>query len=235
MPWPRAPCVLAVVWARLGSAWANVVLAVSLIGIFHFWWYLVRVKLPDSWFSKAMVSPAPEFPAASRSKSGKNGPRFRLDRARNLCDCIALPGEVRAAFCHQIVDSRRRRCFASTRIFLPWWHVSCTISAVIDKGALRRPERHGIGSFVCFFLLLHRRIFICMDPASGCGEHIVDHRDAALQPFAECWPWPGLSPTASAQDAGWIFAQPDDGSDSCHTAFAESSFFSFVRLAGTGG
>ena len=54
-------CVLAVVWARMASAWANVMLAVCLIGIFHFWWYLIRVKLPDSWFSRAMVAPAPEF------------------------------------------------------------------------------------------------------------------------------------------------------------------------------
>ena len=53
--------VLAIAWARMGSAWANVVLAVGLIGIFHFWWYLARVKLPDSWFSKVLVSPAPEF------------------------------------------------------------------------------------------------------------------------------------------------------------------------------
>lgn len=52
---------LAVVWTRLSSAWANVVLAVCLIGVFHFWWYLIRVKLPDSWFSKAMVAPAPDF------------------------------------------------------------------------------------------------------------------------------------------------------------------------------
>jgi UDP-GlcNAc:undecaprenyl-phosphate GlcNAc-1-phosphate transferase len=53
--------VLAIVWARLGSAWANVVLAVSLVGAFHFWWYLARVKLPDSWFSKAIVSPVPDL------------------------------------------------------------------------------------------------------------------------------------------------------------------------------
>jgi UDP-GlcNAc:undecaprenyl-phosphate/decaprenyl-phosphate GlcNAc-1-phosphate transferase len=70
--------VLAVVWARLGSAWANVVLAVSLIGIFHFWWYLVRVKLPDSWFSKAIVAPAPDFLLLRGARAAKMARDFGL-------------------------------------------------------------------------------------------------------------------------------------------------------------
>lgn len=70
--------VLAVVWARLGSAWANVVLAVSLIGIFHFWWYLIRVKLPDSWFSKAMVAPAPDFLLLRGARAAKMARDFAL-------------------------------------------------------------------------------------------------------------------------------------------------------------
>jgi UDP-GlcNAc:undecaprenyl-phosphate GlcNAc-1-phosphate transferase len=53
--------VLAAIWTRVGSKWANVVLAVSFIGIFHFWWYLARVKLPHSWLSKVLVSPIPDF------------------------------------------------------------------------------------------------------------------------------------------------------------------------------
>jgi UDP-GlcNAc:undecaprenyl-phosphate GlcNAc-1-phosphate transferase len=70
--------VLAVVWARLGSPWANVVLAVSLIGIFHFWWYLVRVELPDSWFSKAMVAPAPDFLLLRGARAAKMARDFAL-------------------------------------------------------------------------------------------------------------------------------------------------------------
>jgi UDP-GlcNAc:undecaprenyl-phosphate/decaprenyl-phosphate GlcNAc-1-phosphate transferase len=70
--------VLAVIWARLGSAWANVVLAVSLIGIFHFWWYLARVKLPDSWFSKAMVSPVPDFLRIRGARAAKMTRDFAL-------------------------------------------------------------------------------------------------------------------------------------------------------------
>jgi UDP-GlcNAc:undecaprenyl-phosphate/decaprenyl-phosphate GlcNAc-1-phosphate transferase len=70
--------VLAVVWARLGSARANVVLAVSLIGLFHFWWYLVRVKLPDSWFSKTIVAPAPDFLLLRGSRAAKMARDFAL-------------------------------------------------------------------------------------------------------------------------------------------------------------
>lgn len=70
--------VLAVVWVRLGSAWANVVLAVSLIGIFHFWWYLVRVKLPDSWFSKAIVAPVPDFLLLRGARAAKMARDFAL-------------------------------------------------------------------------------------------------------------------------------------------------------------
>lgn len=70
--------VLAVVWARLSSAWANVVLALSLIGIFHFWWYLIRVKLPDSWFSKAMVAPAPDFLLLRGARAAKMARDFAL-------------------------------------------------------------------------------------------------------------------------------------------------------------
>jgi hypothetical protein len=70
--------VLAIVWARMGSAWANVVLAVGLIGIFHFWWYLARVKLPDSWFSKVLVSPAPEFLRLRGARAAKMARDFAL-------------------------------------------------------------------------------------------------------------------------------------------------------------
>jgi UDP-N-acetylmuramyl pentapeptide phosphotransferase/UDP-N-acetylglucosamine-1-phosphate transferase len=70
--------VLAVVWVRLGSAWANVVLAISLIGVFHFWWYLARVKLPDSWFSKVLVSPAPEFLRLRGARAAKMARDFAL-------------------------------------------------------------------------------------------------------------------------------------------------------------
>ncbi|HEY2914172.1 MAG TPA: MraY family glycosyltransferase, partial [Candidatus Angelobacter sp.] len=69
---------LAVIWARLGSPWANVVLAVSLIGVFHFWWYLARVKLPDSWFSKAMVSPVPDFLRLRGARAAKMARDFAL-------------------------------------------------------------------------------------------------------------------------------------------------------------
>jgi UDP-GlcNAc:undecaprenyl-phosphate GlcNAc-1-phosphate transferase len=71
-------CVLAVIWARLGSAWANVVLAVTLIGVFHFWWYLARVKLPDSWFSKAMASPVPDFLLLRGARAAKMARDFAL-------------------------------------------------------------------------------------------------------------------------------------------------------------
>ena len=70
--------VLAMVWARLSSAWANVVLALSLIGIFHFWWYLIRVKLPDSWFSKALVAPAPDFLLLRGARAAKMARDFAL-------------------------------------------------------------------------------------------------------------------------------------------------------------
>ena len=70
--------VLAVVWASLSSAWSNVLLAVSLIGIFHFWWYLIRVKLPDSWFSKAMVAPAPDFLLLRGARAAKIARDFAL-------------------------------------------------------------------------------------------------------------------------------------------------------------
>jgi UDP-GlcNAc:undecaprenyl-phosphate/decaprenyl-phosphate GlcNAc-1-phosphate transferase len=70
--------VLAVVWVRLGSAWANVVLAIGLIGVFHFWWYLARVKLPDSWFSKVLVSPAPEFLRLRGARAAKMARDFAL-------------------------------------------------------------------------------------------------------------------------------------------------------------
>jgi len=70
--------VLAVVWARLGSQWANVVLAGSLIGVFHFWWYLARVKLPDSWFSRFLVSPVPEFLRLRGARAAKMARDFAL-------------------------------------------------------------------------------------------------------------------------------------------------------------
>jgi UDP-GlcNAc:undecaprenyl-phosphate/decaprenyl-phosphate GlcNAc-1-phosphate transferase len=70
--------VLAVIWARMDSKWANVVLALSLIGIFHFWWYLARVKLPDSWFSKAVVSPVPEFLRLRGARAAKMTRDFAL-------------------------------------------------------------------------------------------------------------------------------------------------------------
>jgi UDP-GlcNAc:undecaprenyl-phosphate GlcNAc-1-phosphate transferase len=69
---------LAILWARLGSAWANVVLAVSLIGVFHFWWYLVRVKLPDSWFSKSKVAPVPDFLLLRGARAAKMVRDFAL-------------------------------------------------------------------------------------------------------------------------------------------------------------
>lgn len=53
--------LLAFLWARVDSDGVNVALAISLIGIFHFWWYLARVKLPENWLSKRMVAPIPEF------------------------------------------------------------------------------------------------------------------------------------------------------------------------------
>jgi UDP-GlcNAc:undecaprenyl-phosphate/decaprenyl-phosphate GlcNAc-1-phosphate transferase len=70
--------VLAVLWSRMESAWANVVLAVSLIGIFHFWWYLARVKLPESWFSKVRVSPVPEFLRLRGARAAKMARDFAL-------------------------------------------------------------------------------------------------------------------------------------------------------------
>lgn len=70
--------VLAALWTRVGSEWANVVLAVSLIGIFHFWWYLARVKLPDSWFSKVVVSPAPDFLRLRGARAAKMARDFAL-------------------------------------------------------------------------------------------------------------------------------------------------------------
>jgi UDP-GlcNAc:undecaprenyl-phosphate/decaprenyl-phosphate GlcNAc-1-phosphate transferase len=70
--------VLAVIWTRLGSAWANVVLAVTLIGVFHFLWYLARVKLPDSWFSKAMISPVPDFVRLRGARAVKMARDFAL-------------------------------------------------------------------------------------------------------------------------------------------------------------
>lgn len=70
--------VLAVVWARLGSQWANVLLAGGLIGVFHFWWYLARVKLPDSWFSRFLVSPVPEFLRLRGARAAKMARDFAL-------------------------------------------------------------------------------------------------------------------------------------------------------------
>ena len=70
--------LLAVVWTRLGSQWANVVLAGSLIGAFHFWWYLARVKLPDSWFSRFLVSPVPEFLRLRGARAAKMARDFAL-------------------------------------------------------------------------------------------------------------------------------------------------------------
>jgi UDP-GlcNAc:undecaprenyl-phosphate GlcNAc-1-phosphate transferase len=70
--------VLAIVWARLGPAWANVVLAISLIGIFHFWWYLARVKLPENWFSKVLVAPAPKFLRLHGARAAKMARDFAL-------------------------------------------------------------------------------------------------------------------------------------------------------------
>ena len=73
-----------------------------------------------------------------------------------------------------------------------------------------------------------------MDPASGCGEHIIDHRHAAFQQVAECWARTDLSPTAPAHDAGWIFAKADYGSN-VRKKSSGKRLFSFIRLAGTGG
>ena len=70
--------VLAAIWTRVGSKWANVVVAVSLIGIFHFWWYLARVKLPDSWFSKVLVPPIPEFLMVRGARMAKMARDFAL-------------------------------------------------------------------------------------------------------------------------------------------------------------
>ena len=70
--------VLAAIWTRVGSKWANVVLAVSLIGIFHFWWYLARVKLPDSWFSKVLVAPIPDFLKMRGARMAKMARDFAL-------------------------------------------------------------------------------------------------------------------------------------------------------------
>jgi UDP-GlcNAc:undecaprenyl-phosphate/decaprenyl-phosphate GlcNAc-1-phosphate transferase len=53
--------LLAFVWVRVDSDGVNVVLAVSLIGIFHFWWYLARIKLPENWLSRKRVAPLPDF------------------------------------------------------------------------------------------------------------------------------------------------------------------------------
>lgn len=69
---------LAVLWARLDSEWVNVGLAASLISAFHFWWYLARVKLPDSWFSKVLVSPVPEFLRLRGARAAKMARDFAL-------------------------------------------------------------------------------------------------------------------------------------------------------------
>ena len=53
--------LLAFLWARVDSDGVNVALAISLLAIFHFWWYLARVKLPENWLSKRMVAPIPGF------------------------------------------------------------------------------------------------------------------------------------------------------------------------------
>ena len=53
--------LLAFLWARVDSDGVNIALAISLIGVFHFWWYLARVKLPENWFSRKMVAPLPDF------------------------------------------------------------------------------------------------------------------------------------------------------------------------------
>jgi len=52
---------LAILWARVDSDGVNVALAISLIAIFHFWWYLARIKVPDNWLSSRMVAPLPDF------------------------------------------------------------------------------------------------------------------------------------------------------------------------------
>ncbi|HEX3155178.1 MAG TPA: MraY family glycosyltransferase [Candidatus Angelobacter sp.] len=70
--------ILAAVWTRVGSKWANVVLATSLIGVFHFWWYLARVNLPDGWFSKVLVSPVPDFLRLRGARMAKMARDFAL-------------------------------------------------------------------------------------------------------------------------------------------------------------
>ncbi|MGC2743991.1 MAG: MraY family glycosyltransferase [Candidatus Angelobacter sp.] len=69
---------LAILWARLDSEWVNVGLAASLIGVFHFWWYLARIKLPENWFSKVLVSPAPEFLRLRGARAAKMARDFAL-------------------------------------------------------------------------------------------------------------------------------------------------------------
>ena len=70
--------VLAIVWARIGSAWANVVSCSWSYWHLYFWWYLARVKLPDSWFSKVLVSPAPEFLLLRGARAAKMARDFAL-------------------------------------------------------------------------------------------------------------------------------------------------------------
>ena len=53
--------LLACLWARVDSDGVNVALAISLLAIFHFWWYLARVRLPENWLSKRMAAPIPRL------------------------------------------------------------------------------------------------------------------------------------------------------------------------------
>jgi UDP-GlcNAc:undecaprenyl-phosphate/decaprenyl-phosphate GlcNAc-1-phosphate transferase len=70
--------LLAFLWARVDSDGVNIALAISLIGVFHFWWYLARVKLPENWFSRKMVAPLPDFLRNHGARLVKIGRDFAL-------------------------------------------------------------------------------------------------------------------------------------------------------------
>ena len=123
----------------------------------------------------------------------------------------------------------------STRIFLHRWNVSCTASAVISKGELFDVLKGMALAALFVFSCCYIDGFSLMDPASGCGEHVVDDRDAALQQVAECWAWPDLSPTAPAQACRMDFCQARRWLESMPHDSAESTYSHLVRFPGTGG
>jgi UDP-GlcNAc:undecaprenyl-phosphate GlcNAc-1-phosphate transferase len=51
----------ALVWGKSQSNWTTGLLALFLIGVVHSWWYLAKMRLPESVLSRAVVAPVPEF------------------------------------------------------------------------------------------------------------------------------------------------------------------------------